>query len=338
MMSLLVVTACLAAPVGYIEVACRPDGQPHPYASILPESQHRAEGRTLLTYPEWHIVHAYEEYAEVIRTDDPHDFDYLRSIGGFWGSLCSLSEASGPHGGFPASFKQTIYTIGVSFTAEMLAKAAYEETVGRAATWMRGEERATLDRLSASQARSYSHFLRQVPWYKWDFRKDALDLSEQTNPTMRDTERRIFLGLEYKAKAQYAKLISAAVANMEPDALRLRMIVKDINVMDLGSFDEIKVIQRHPVGIEIETPRYRALTDLLQRLAMAGASFVEIAGNDDILYTAIARGDLPGALYSTKRQGFDDQRHLVLVRVSELAEQLKSLESRDLTLEHIHDY
>jgi hypothetical protein len=24
----------------------------------------RPEGRTLMTYPEWHIVHAYEDYAE----------------------------------------------------------------------------------------------------------------------------------------------------------------------------------------------------------------------------------------------------------------------------------
>ncbi len=30
-----------------------------------------------------------------------------------------------------------IHTIGVSFTAEMIAKAAYEETIGRATAWLR---------------------------------------------------------------------------------------------------------------------------------------------------------------------------------------------------------
>jgi len=337
-MSLLVVVTCLAAPVAYIETSCRPYGHPSPYQPILSEAQHRDEGRTLLTYPEWHIVHAYEEYAEVIRTEDPHDFDYIGTIGGFWGSLCSLSEASGRHGGFPALFKQTIYTIGVSFTAEMLAKAAYEETLGRVATWVRGDERAPLDDLSAAQSRTYSHFLRQVPWYKWDFEKDAVALSDQASPAFRDAERNIALGLEYKAKAQYAKVISAAVANMEPDALKLRLVVRDINVMDLGAFEEIEVIQRRPEGIEIETPRYRALTVLLERLAMAGATFVEIAGNDDILFTALSRDDLPEALYSTDRQGFDDRRHLLLVTVSALAQELRTLKARGLTLEHIHDY
>jgi hypothetical protein len=335
---LLALVACLAAPVGYIEVACRPEGQPKPYAAILPEEHHRAEGRSLLTYPEWHIVHAYEEYAEVIRTGDPHDFSYITSIRGFWGSLCSLSEASGPHGGFPGEFKQTIYTIGVSFTAEMLAKAAYEETMGRAVTVIRGPARTGLDNISARQAREYSHFLRQVPWYKWDFESDAEELAREEGPGLRDAERRIALGLEYKAKAQYAKMIAAAVANMDPDALKLRMVVKGLNIMDLGPYDDLRIIQRRPEGIEIETPRYRALTGLLKRLADDGATFVEIAGNDDILYTATSDRDFPGALHSTARQGFADQRHLVVVKVTDLAEHLRSLEARSLTLEHIHDY
>ncbi|MEN9011764.1 MAG: hypothetical protein ABF241_06845, partial [Yoonia sp.] len=51
-----------------------------------------------------------------------HDYQYLPAIGEFWASLCSLSKSSGPHGGFPAEFKSTVYTIGVSFTAELLQK------------------------------------------------------------------------------------------------------------------------------------------------------------------------------------------------------------------------
>jgi hypothetical protein len=50
----------------------------------------RPEGRTLMTYPEWHIVHAYEDYAAVIRTGDPDDFGFLSSIGDFWSSTCAL--------------------------------------------------------------------------------------------------------------------------------------------------------------------------------------------------------------------------------------------------------
>lgn len=329
----------LLAPIGYIELACRPSGETVVYESLLPPEHHRPEGRTLLTYPEWHIVHAYDDYAEVIRTGDPHDFGYLSSIGGFWTSLCNLSKATGEHGGFPGDFKQTVYTIGVSFTAELLFKGLYEETIGRFATWIRGDSRAPLDDLSAEQAKQYSAFLRQVPWYKWDFTSDAAALRAESTPVFRDRERRFALGLEYGAKAQYANVIAAAVATIEPDALTLRMIVADVDAEDLENLADLAMIGVHDQGVEIETPRYRALTNLLLQMAESGANFVEIAGNDDILFSAISNDpEHPNALYSFQRQGYGDTRHLVLVPVTDLAAVLRRLVAENLILEHIHDY
>ena len=336
---LLLLIIGLLAPTAYIELACRPADDTSQYAAILPPDQHRPEGRTLLTYPEWHIVHAYDDYAKVISTDDPHDYKFLPAIGGFWASLCSLSRASGKHGGFPSEFKSTVYTIGVSFTAELLAKALYEETIGRVATLIRGKNRAPLDDLTAQQAAEYAQFLRQVPWYQWDFTKDAATIRANATQAFRDRERRIAIGLEYQAKAGYAKIISAAVANMEPDALRLQMIVTGLSADDLSRFDDVDVIATGPNGIVIETPRYRALTDLLLQWAKAGANFVEIAGNDDILFTVTSQDpQIDEALYSFERQGYNDTRGLILLPVAELAQALRMMDARNLTLEHIHDY
>ena len=67
----LAVLACillLLAPIGYVELACRGEGASDQYDPILPAAHHRPESSTLLTYPEWHIVHAYDDYADVIRT------------------------------------------------------------------------------------------------------------------------------------------------------------------------------------------------------------------------------------------------------------------------------
>ncbi|MGX9354010.1 hypothetical protein ACS3SW_02260 [Roseobacteraceae bacterium S113] len=336
---LLVCIIGLLAPVGFIELACRPNGNTSDYTAILPLEHHRPEGRTLLTYPEWHIVHAYDDYARVISTGDPHDYQYLTSIGGFWSSLCSLSSASGPHGGFPTEFKSTVYTIGISFTAELLMKALYEESFGRIATWIRGDTRAPLDDIMATQAADYALFLRQEPWYKWDFSRDAVVLTDNASDIFRDRERRFAGGLEYWVKASYANVIAAAVANMEPDALRLRMIITGINPDELGAFEDVIVIAQSQEGIEIDTPRYRILTDLLLLWAKSGGEFVEIAGNDDILITVTSNApSLNGALYSFPRQGYGDTRHLILVPVSELAETLRGFEGQGLTLEHIHDY
>lgn len=339
-LSLLALIVGLIAPVGYVELACRPAGQAASYTAMLPAEHHRAEGRTLLTYPEWHIVHAYDDYAQVIRSGDPHDYRFLPSIGGFWTSLCSLSKASEPHGGFPAEFKQTIYTIGVSFTAELLAKALYEETIGRIATALRGNTRAPLDDLSAQQATQYSQFLRQVPWYRWDFATDAAALDDAATAVFRDRERRFALGIEYGVKAKYAQVIAAAVANMEPDALRLRMIVSGLSATDLSAYEGVQVIDdRGSQGIEIDTPRYRALTELLFQMAQAGGEFVEIAGNDDILFSMTSdEPTFENALYSFERQGYGDTRHLVLLPVSKLAIALRGIDGRVNRLEHIHDY
>jgi hypothetical protein len=67
---------------------------------ILPPEHRRPESNTLLTYPEWHIVHAYEDYAEVIRQGDRTTTRYLPAIGQYWGSLCSLTRPRG-HGRAP---------------------------------------------------------------------------------------------------------------------------------------------------------------------------------------------------------------------------------------------
>ena len=156
----LVLILALLSPVAYVEVMCRPQGASVAHDPAVGPDWQRPEGRTLLTYPEWHIVHAYADYAEVIRTGDPHDFGFFSSITDFWSSTCALSKASGPHGGFPWETKQMVYVIGVSFTAELALKAGYEETLGRLFTLLRGQTRAPLDDLSAGQAADYATFLQ----------------------------------------------------------------------------------------------------------------------------------------------------------------------------------
>jgi hypothetical protein len=81
------------------------------------------------------------------------------------------------------------------------------------------------------------------------------------------------------------------------------------------------------------------LTHLLVHLAEQGWDFVENAGNDDILFTALSeKSEIPEAFYSRPRQGIGDNRHLIRVKVVDLAQHLRRLQNKGLTLEHIHDY
>ncbi|GAB5446762.1 hypothetical protein [Gymnodinialimonas sp.] len=335
--AVLLLVIVLASPVVYVETMCRGGATPAPSTPLAGET--RPEIRTLLTYPEWHIVHAYDDYAEVIREGDPHDFSYLRAILGYWSSLCTLTQEAASLGEIDGDTRQLVHVIGVSFTFEMIMKAAYEETIGRLATVIRGPQHARLDNLSAQQAAEYATFLQQVPWYRYDFRRDAAALNQVATDAFRDQERAFSLGLEHLARAAYADVIAGAVAATGFDDLTLQMVVTGLPAEAFTAVDGVSLIGQTEAGLEIETPRYRELTGLLALWANQGAQFIDMAGNDQIMFTAISETPVqPGALESLARQGYGDTRHLFLVPVRELAETLRSLEARGLRLEHVHDY
>jgi hypothetical protein len=332
--ALLLLVLGLASPILYTETMCRPQGQATPYTPILPETDRRPESATLLTWPEWQIVHAYEDYAHVITTADPHAYAFLPEIGSFWSSLCTLSIASGPHGGVPWEAKQMLYTIGTSFTLELGLKAAYEETLGRLATLIRGPQRAELDDVTAGMATDYAAFLYQVPWYRWNFTRDAETLSANPAPGFRNWERRTAIGLEFRAKSAYAGVIAAAVAATGFDELTMRSVVTGMTPEALAQVTGIAVVETLPQGVIVETPRYQAFTDLALKLAIQGATFVEIAGNDDVMFTTLSdNATEPGALMDMARQGFGDYRHMYLIKVADLSKALLKG-----GIEHIHDY
>ncbi|MDJ0626682.1 MAG: hypothetical protein QNJ44_00370 [Rhodobacter sp.] len=336
LLALLVVVG-LASPVVYVETLCRGDATPAPATPLSGET--RPEIRTLLTYPEWHIVHAYDDYAEVISKDDPHDFAYLSAIASYWRSLCALTQQSAALGEIDGATRQLVHVIGVSFTFEMLMKMLYEETLGRLSAAIRGPERAALDDLSASQAAEYARFLQQIPWYRYDFRADADALDAAASSGFRDRERALALGLEHRTRAAYASLIASAVAATGADDLTLQMVVSGLPADRLEAVDGVTVLAGVAGGLEVETPRYRELTGVLSDWASEGATFLDIAGNDQIMFTAISGAPTQdGALKSLPRQGYGDTRHLFLVPVTDLAATLRGLEARDLRLEHIHDY
>lgn len=334
---LLVAVLLLAAPVLWVETACRGTPVAQGFTPVLGAG--RDESRTFTTFPEWQIVHAYDDYAQVIAIDDPHDYGFVRAIRDFWGSLCPMAQLAGQHGGFTTESKATIYTIGLSFTAEMALKAAYEETLGRLATRVRGTERAPLDDLSARQARDYATFLRQTPWYRWNFMRDAAALDAAATGTFRDWERRAALGLEYRAKAVYARAIGTAVAATGQDELTMRSLVTGLAAEALRGIEGVSVIAERPEGVEIETPRYAAFTQLAMQVMAAGGTFAEIAGNDDILLTATGDGTPdPEAVLSLTRQGYGDRRDLIVVKTADLGAVMARLATSGARLEHLHDY
>ncbi len=342
---LLIVVSAL--PIAYIEAACRQEPAQADYRPVITDKKfQRAEANSYLTYPEWHIVYAYEGLAKVLETGDEHAFGYVSSVHDFWSAFCDLNRMANRHGGGDFETRVTIHTIGVSFTLEMIMKGLYEETVGRLFAIVRGPEKSPQDAYAAEMAADYATFLQQVPWYKYDFNNAVAELWKRplADP-VRGWERRLALAGEWKAKAGYAKIIAGAVAATGVAQTRIRTVVEGLSPEVLAAMPEVDVVTAAQDQVVIETPRYRRFTHILQKIAADGGQVVEIAGNDDIMLSVIAApgtGPLTlkhGTRISTVgRDGYDDSRILVGVKVKDLAPLLRELQTNDQALEHIYDY
>ncbi len=341
-LSLLLLIAIIAGPILYVETMCRGEALTQAEAQYVTDpANQRPEARTYMVYPEWHIVYAYEGYAETLKSGHPHTFPYLSAIKGFWSATCGLTEQADQLGEAGFNSKATIYTIGASFTLEMLFKAAYEETIGRLFTAFAPSPQ---DKVEADMATDYATFLQQIPWYNYDFPAWVEKLWAAEPVGVRGWERRIALGLEWGAKTQYAKVIANAAAGLGADELRMQVAIQNIDPADLARLPDVTLIDQSGDIIIAEVPRYRIFATLAKDVARAGGQFVEIAGNDDILlsYLGATPPALTGAakiISTTSRFGFSDQsRSLIAIKVPELTATLDALATQSGTLEHIYDY
>ena len=347
LLAVILLLIVFSVPVGYVELFCRsyPDQAAYQPIITTPEFQ-RAEANSFLTYPEWHIVYAYDGLGKILETGDEHGFGYISSIQGFWSSFCDLNRKANRHGGGDFNTRATIHTIGVSFTFEMGLKALYEETFGRIFAFDRGPEKTPQDVFAAEMAADYAQFLQQVPWYKYDFDAAAGQLwSLPLSDSVRGWERRLALGAEWTAKSAYAKVIAGAVAASGEAQLRIRSVVLGMTPDALSAIPDVDVIENIANGIVIETPRYRTYTDIVTNVALSGGDVVEIAGNDEIMVSLlepdpaaqspIALGELVSRV---SRDGFEGNRVLVTVRTDQLSLFLRVLTGSERTLEHIYDY
>ena len=345
---LLAIVAAIAA-VGWVEVRCvgTPAAQADPYPPILAPAYRRSEIDTYLTYPEWSIVHAYEDYAGVVQASGESDFPYFSGIRGYWSSLCSMARHASARGVIGTDVKAMLYIIGLSFAAEMAVKGAYELTIGWLTEAIRGDERTPEDRFALAVAQDYARFLQQTPWYAYPFastlKRFWSDVPWDKGNLVRKLERRFALSLEYGGKALYARAIGALAA-AAPAALRIRTVVRGLDDSDLAADPRIRRAEARPDGTAvIETPRYRQFTEILSGLAARGRDVVEIAGNDDIFVTMLmpsgappAKGQVLISVPTHARPGW--RRDGVAIKVSSLAELMRSLPASGARFEHAYDY
>lgn len=348
----LVGTALVAAatPVVWIATACT-----SPVRGIAPQGYHgqlsggdtRPEAQTWLTYPEWHIVYSTESIARHLAAGKrPSAYPYLSDIGGFWSSYCQVNRIARQAGGSD-QYSVVIDTIGISYSAELLVKAAWENTVGRLFERLSGWT-STDDRHAAEVMTRYGAFMHETPWYRFSFGEALRDewWTSETDQVARHWERRIALSLEYGVKAGYAKLIGWATGTaMGADEVRLRLLLRPGQANLAAIVPDAKVLGETAGAVKLDLPRYARFTQIVLALAQTDAEIVEIAGNDDVMLTLLvpdaarqrlSSGPLVIDMPLGDRPGW--RRLGISAKAPALLQMLRAAQASGAEVEHVYDY
>lgn len=336
--------AAIVAPVLHTEVACRPPAaEAVAYKPLWARAEdRRPEGRTWLTYPEWHIVYSAESYGRFLAEHPPSAFPYMRHVRGFWSSTCALSRVTDTGG---ASAKVMIYTIGVSYSIELALKAFYENIFGRLTEWLGGWW-SPADDYSVRVQQRYGAFMHETPWYLFPFGDALRGLWHVDGAGLRHWERRASLTGEYGVKAGYAKLIGWATgAALGADDRTIRFVAVG-DPRAVAAVDPRLRVERTLGGdrLLVAAPRYAQFTDLIGKLAASDVGVIEIAGNDDIFVSVLlpAGGAAPAGAVELLSIPLDDRpgwrRSGLSTKVPRLLDLIRDVRRAGGRLEHVYDY
>lgn len=296
----------------------------------------RNEDQTFLTLPEWYIVFSSEEYANFLKYNLPSDFPYFSSIIQFWKIYGKVVKKTWNSYEFNWGYHLMINVIGVSYSAELMLKSLYENTFGRCTEWIAGTNGLTsetnVEAYMQKVARDYTDFVRLRPWYEYPFYskfKEFWTIRDGDNTSfVRRWERRFFFSTELLIKAVYGKLIGLGTESVyEPETLELKAWIKENGKSNILSI-----------------PRYQTFTQTVPKLVSKNISFVEIAGNRQILLTLIVPcevnlRDREEVLYEWNILTEPNQKRVAVVApVSRLHEILINSVKNGFKVDHIFDY
>lgn len=332
--------------------ACVAGSTAVPDVSLVPPQDRRGTEQTLLTFPEWFLVHSPAEYARLTQRRPPQDFPFLGHIGLLWSSYAAVTREQ-LHDGYPFNpgYHMMIWVIASSTTIEYALRAAYENTVGRVGWVLGGRRETDEDRYAARAAQDYVDFIRQEPWYLFDFTSRLVHLWTDVpfwGPGLvRKWERRYALTTEYTVKAVYGKLIEKATRATYTPAKMATDVVVDSIPTGWTPPPDVSILDRHADGRTVlSLPRYFDFRIAATALAKQGVRIGDVAGNQSVILVTIwADRNVPldpaaGRVLFRQPMSMpsDKCRIAMLIPVNTLSAFLLSAPARGWTVEHVYDY
>ena len=158
---------------------------------------HRGVEQTYLTLPEWYIVFNSDEYANFLKTNRPSEFPYWKSARQFWDLKNQIEKHVTGQYELNFGYEAMLWVIGSSYSAELVLKGLYENSIGRLTEWLADEKVTSLDLKIQSYHQQYADFVHIFPWYEFPFYTKLQDFwaGERVceNSSIRKWERSFFL-------------------------------------------------------------------------------------------------------------------------------------------------
>ena len=299
---------------------------PHP---ITPAADIRPPDQTFLTFPEWFLVFSPEEQADYFKDHTSTTFPFMAHTAQIWQSYRIVDQQIS--GNFPTNtgYHLMIWVIGVSASAEYAIKAGYETIIGRITDT--GVPMTTEDEFNARFTKDYVSFIKDRPWYEFDFKSRLRTLWGETSFSgdhlFRKIERRYILTSELLVKYVYGKLIGLGTEQVYEAALPTTAVVLEN--------DSVKYLSR-----------YDRFAGEAMDLAREGHSFKEIAGNSSaILLTVLVPSGTRLELETTTTvftqvvaSDAGMQRVALATPVPSLSLVLDKLRHDGVAVEHVFDF
>src|SRR5210317_1151708 len=237
----------------------------------------KGEDQTFLTVPEWYLVFNPNEYADFLASgNNPSDFPFWKSIDEYWTLYDRVNAESA--GLYPenSEYQTMLWVIGVSTTAEFIAKGAYENTIGRLTRWTASEDTPE-DLLIQEAHAAYGELIYYEPWYEFPFADYAGRILSDTpffgRNFIRKLERKLSFTAEFAFKALYAKAIGyASQSAYGPSEGTVTMHVVGDAKHVAATDPRLKILRDFGDGdLVVTAPRWGGFTEVMPQLADTGA-------------------------------------------------------------------
>lgn len=312
---------------------------------LTPQKDVRPADQTFLTFPEWFLVFSPEEQANYFKKNTASSFPFMSHVKQFWASYRIINQQIKDN--FPSNkgYHLMILVIGCSTTVEYSMKALYETIVGRLTDTK--EVITEEDKFNAKFTQDYVDFIREKPWYEFDFKSRLKTLWFETSffddNFLRKIDRKYLLTSELLVKWGYGKLIGLGTKQVYDEVLPTTAVVLNSSSINHGlkvekQFDDNAVL--------VYLPRYHQFNQAITDLATKGLSFKEIAGNNSaiLLTVLVPRSqetkftDAQTVFTQIVSSDLNMKRIALAIPVGQLDKLLVQLVNEKVTIEHVFDY